>query len=1031
MKKNKGFVYKIIEKRLLVTIIMFMLIIGGLFSYISIPKQHFPEVVLPIATVTVVYPGASAEDMEELVTKKIEDVAMESDGFDSCSSQTFNNVSAVMVKLDMNMTQEEVDDSFDKLRRKINDITPSLPDGVTKVSVDTEVMDTAGLILAVSGEGVSGDELAQRTDELKDRLKIIDGVKKVDVSGKQESEVSIKVDSDKLNNLGLSLAELSKVISAQNSMIPTGTIDVDNSVITVTSSGKFESIEEIKNIVIGSSDTGAISKLSDIANVEIKVPDDSSKFMYNKKDANVISLYFKSGINVVNFGDSIRDTINDFKKTLPDNIKVEEVYFQPDVVGEAVNGFVINLIEAIVLVLVVLMIGMNLRNAIVVSIAIPLIILMNFIVMKLIGIDIQFVSLAALIVVLGMMVDNAIVVSDSIQTRLDNDESGDRISAVVKGTNDVIVPVFISMLTTVSAFLSLMTLSGAYKQLISSLPIVIIVCLVSSFIVSVFVTPLMSYFFLRKSDEKKKGGSQKLTELYDRVFQLAFKNKKKAILVAVSIMIVCSLSIIFIDMQVIPKAFKDVITIEITGDNENDIKKTEDVVNQIQKILDKQPEKKYYLSGVGIGVPRYDYSILPKSQLKNVGDIFVRVDLSKSKRFKDTFEMVEYLQKEFDDKVSGGRIVVDELGIMAGTSKPIEMKIYGKDIDDLNEASDKVAELMSSIKGTKNVNMGREISTYNYYINMDTKKLNSLGLMKAEVQNEISIALIGRNISTYRQNGKEYSVILEGDIDSKEKLENFKVKSSILGNKYDLQQFSEVGINSEMSSISRLDGQRGRVVGCYATSGYSDITIQNKLEKMIEETEFPESIRFEKSGMKKDFLEVLESIGGSALVSIFLIFMILIYQFNSIKKSIMVFISVPFGATAGIAALYLTGEKLTFLALIGIASLLGCVLANAIVLIEFINNEKENGSSTEEACKSAGKKRFTPILMSTMTTVLGLIPLAFGGDALFVPMARLMMMGLLVSMIINLILVPIIYCMVDSKEKKNEDAKNNNILAKE
>ncbi|KAF5056866.1 Multidrug resistance protein MdtB [anaerobic digester metagenome] len=268
-------------------------------------------------------------------------------------------------------------------------------------------------------------------------------------------------------------------------MIPIGDIDINDSVMTVNSNGKFESLDEIRNIVIGQSAAGTITRLSDIADIQIQNPEDSAHYTYNKEDANLIALYFDSGINVVNFGDSIRQCIGQYCNYIPSNIQVHEVYFQPDVVSDAVNSFIWNLLESIILVLIVVMLGMNFRNGLVVSVAIPLSILINFVVMKLMGTEIQFVSLAALIIVLGMLVDNAIVISDAIQTNLDI--GMERKSAVIEGTKKMIMPVFISMLTTVSAFASLLALSGAYRQLAFTLPVVIITCLVASFFVSIAV----------------------------------------------------------------------------------------------------------------------------------------------------------------------------------------------------------------------------------------------------------------------------------------------------------------------------------------------------------------------------------------------------------------------------------------------------------------------------------------------------------------------------------------------------------------
>nr|WP_314465371.1 efflux RND transporter permease subunit [uncultured Clostridium sp.] len=1010
-----GYVGIIIKKKFIVLIVIVMIAVSGIFSYLSIPKQHFPEVVLPVAAVSVVYPGASAEDMEALVTKKLEEVIRETEGFDSCTSTTMNSVSTVMVSLSMDISQKAVNENFDDLRNRLEDLKASLPAGVTSVTLDTDIMDTAGMIVAVTGKGVSGDELAERTDDLKNRLKLLNGVRKVEVYGQQNSEVAIHVDADRLNALNVSLAEIGNMIGAQNSIIPTGTIDVGDSVMTVNSNGKFESLDEIKNIVIGQSEKGCVIRLSDIADIQIKKPDDSPHYTYNKEEANLVALYFNSGINVVDFGDTIRQCIDQYRSSVPSDILVNEVYFQPDVVSDAVDNFLVNLLESILLVLIVVMLGMNFRNGLIVSIAIPLSILINFIVMKIMGTQIQFISLAALIIVLGMLVDNAIVISDAIQTKLD--QGKDRASAAIEGTQEMVVPVFISMLTTVSAFASLLALTGAYRQLAFTLPVVIITCLVSSFLVSILITPLFSYLFLRPA-RVKKDGSQKLVAVYDCLFEKAFRHKKRTIVIALIFMLLCGLTIPAIDMQVIPKADKDVVTIDLRGSDENDLERTETVIRQIEEVLDEQPETSYYLSGIGTGIPRYDYSVMPKSTGNNVGDIFVKINLPKGGRFKETHEMVDFLQSELDSKIGGGTVLVDELGIIAFTSKPLEMKVYSEDLDDLNQAAETVAGLMRQLDGTKYIDAGQEIPTYHYYVDMDTKKLNSLGLTKTEVQNELSIALMGRDLSIYRDQGKEYDINLDSTINDQNSLKNYRIKSSTSMNKYALQQFAKLELNPEITTITRIDGRRGRAVGCYYLSKYSDITLQTKLEKMLETIKFPDGVTLEKSGMKHDFMDILTSIAGVAILSMAVIFMILLFQFNSIRIPLLIFISVPFGVLSGVAGLFLTGERLTFFALLGAVSLLGCVLANAIVLVEFIKAERASGTPLDEACRAAGQRRFRPILMSTMTTVLGLIPLGFGEDALFIPMARLMMVGLTVAMITNLVLVPILFDMIERKKEK-------------
>ncbi len=1014
MDNNNSFAARVLQRRTLIIIMMIMCFVGGLVCYITVPKQHFPKVIVPVGLIKVIYPGATAEQIEQTVAEDVEHAVMEMDGFDHCDTTILDNGFGIVAVLDMDLSQQEVDDSFDDLRKRLNAL--ELPSGVTSITVDDDIMEISEAVYAMTGENISNDELSQRCSELADELRAVNGVRKVKLFGDIHSRVKITVDTDKLNNQPVSMAEIAAVIQNQNSAIPTGSIKVNGEEIDVTTSCRFDSLKEIEDLVINITDDGVVTTLGDVADIRMELPDDEEYFIYNKQNATVIGVYFTEGLNTVDVGKRVDKVIAEYTKTLPDNILLSPIALQSEDVEKSVNDFIINLIESIVLVILVIMVGMNFRNAFVVSFAIPLAIFANFIGMKLFGLDIQFVSLAALIVVLGMLVDNAIVVSDAVQKNLDN--GMDRKQAVIEGSQSVIVPVFISMLTTIAGFASLFTLPGAYHQLAFTFPSVIVISLIASFLVSVFVTPLMSLLFLRKTPEKE-GKEELPVKIYNKIFGFAMKNRFITILAAVLFFAVCSIALLRIDFQVKPKAFKDVVTIEVNSDSE-DMAKTRKMIDDIQLILDEQPETKYYLSCVGGGIPRYDYAIMPKNESKEIGDIYVKIDLDKSKRFKYTWQMVDFLQSELSKRVGGGMILVDEIDIFKLTSKPVEVKLKGNDLEDLNEAEAMVNDILGSMDGAKGVNNNGQLSTYDYFVDVDDLKINTIGLFRAEAQNELSLALMGRKISSFKNGSHEYPIVLDSNIENETQLKEFKIKASTTKTKHPLRQFADVSLKTEVSKITHINGVRGRTVGCYNSSTVSNISMQNELQDKLDKMDLPEGVTVEYTGERKDFMELAMDIIKAAVISLFLILVILLIQFSSIKKVLLVFISIPFGAMSGIAFLYLTGQKLTFFALIGSISLLGCVLANAIVLVDYIDNQIAEGMSVREACITAGAQRFRPIRMSTMTTVLGLAPLALFGDALFVPMASLMIAGLFVAMIINLVMVPMIYDTIYNKNKKAE-----------
>ncbi len=1008
----------LIKRRTVIFIILIAIVIGGIFSYMTLPRSSFPKVDLPMATVTVIYPGATSEEVEKEITKKVENKCQSVTGYDSSTSQSMTNASVVSVMFDKNISEDDLDMDIIELRRKMTELLDELPSGVTSISVDANAMDTASLVMAVTGnDSVSNDVLSQSATNLSDRLKQIDGVSQIKILGNNDSEVSVTVDAQKLNSLDLSLYEITSIISADNAILPIGNMKVEGNEIAVTTSGRYESIEEIENILISSSEDGTLVRLSDIADIEIKEPDDGAYYMVDKEKSILVALYFKDDLNVVSKANEVEDAIAGFSDTLSENITVNEVYFQSDDVKDDINNFIVNLIEAIVIVMLVVMIGMNRRNGIIVSIALPIIIFATFIMMKVFGVNLHFVSLAALIMVLGMLVDNSIVVSDSIQTYLDT--GMDRLEACKKGVSTVLLSVFLSMITTVTAFASMFTLTGTYKQVAFAIPAIAVISIVTSFLVSVFVTPVFCYLFLKPVWERGKGkkpqeGERISVILYKSLFNLVFKHKIKAIGISFAALALFGIIATLSSTQLLPKSNKEYLLVKITNQTANDLTKTEKIVDQIQSFLIEQPESEMVVSGVGICVPRYNFSVIDRGESDSNGDICVKLDLKKGKRFKKTYQMVNYVQDWLDANVTGADVVTDELGIIPSSEAPVAAYVRGDNMDDVNMVSAQAADILKSMNGIKGVTNDSHYSTYGYYVNIDDNKRNSLGLTTAEIQNELNIAISGRTASVFYRNGKQYDINVKTKLSGTDDLGNYKVKSSG-GNKYMVKQFADIALHAESNTIKHVDGVRGAVVGGYVEEGYGSSSLQTEFEKELEKLDVPDGISFEYKGEKNAGKEATDKIKTAGAISVLIIFLILYLQYSRFRQVLLLFSSVPLGAVTGIATLVILGMQVSFFAELGILSMLGIVLANAIVLVDFINTERRNGAKIDDACRIAGEKRLRPILMSTMTTVLGFLPLAMSGQTLFVGMSILLMAALTICMVFNLVMVPTIYSIIEQE----------------
>lgn len=997
------------QKGLLITLLCMIMIIGGVY-YVELPKASFPKVTIPSAAVTAIAPGLTSEEIESEVTKKIENAVMDITGFKESSSSSMNNASSVVIRLKNSLSDEEVNNSFIELRQKMEAIKSELPATVSSITVNTDLVGSASLILAVSSDNVSNDELSERAIELQDKLKQIKGVSKVKVLGNSKSEISIVVNSVKLNQTNLSLTEIVQKISANNSITPIGSVSLeDDNSISVNTSGRYSNMEQIENIIIGSTEQDTLIRLKDIADIAYKDVDDNPYYLFNGTKSVTVALYFHEGLNVVSLGDETRQTVEDFKAKLPETIKVNEVYFQSDDVKFDIDNFVINLLEAVVIVMAIVMVGMNLRNGIVVALAIPLSIFASFIVMKLVGEEIHFMSLTALIMVLGMLGDSSIVVSDNIQTYID---SGiDKLEACIKGTKEVALSVFLSMVTAVMTFASMLTLSGVNRQVIIAIPVVIISCLVLSFIIAIFVAPMLCYIFLKHTNKSKKKKDGISLRLYNVVSEYTFRHKRLTIFVAIGITILFGIIMTNSTMDIMPKVNKEYVLIDIQNYQQDNFKQTEKLVSNVQNIINAQPETVSYYSGVGIGIPSYSFAVSEKGASDGTGDIVVKIDLKKGGRFKTTAEIVAFLQKEINASVSDAQVVVNQIGIIPDTGAPIGVNVYGDDMESMNEATSQITSILDGIEGVTSVTSDSYYSTNEYLINMNDTKMNSMGLLKSSIQNELNIAVSGRTAATSYDNGKEYNINVKSDISGTDALENYKAKSST-GAKYMMKQFSDFDLSSRSNTIKHINGQRVITIGGYVQYGYNAGQLQSKFVKAIKNIETPDGVIVDTTP-SEDAAEAMGAMGIAGALSMAVIFFILYLQFKSIKHLLLIFSSLPLGVTSGMAAVYLSGYDLSFFVTLGIVSMLGIALANAIVLVDYINSERKKGLSTSEACTSAGVKRLRAILMSTLTTVLGLIPLAMSGQVLFVPLAILLMAGLTSCMIFNLVMVPLLYSIIE------------------
>jgi len=1003
---EKDLIYAAIKNRKITIFVVILATIFGSYNYYLLPKKETPEIKAPIAIITAQYPGASPEEVEQSVTRKIEDKVVEVPGYQISKSISQHSASIVILELDKDT---DLDKSWSDLRQKMDELSKELSGAVGVIEVTSDVTETAGIIISMSGEGYSYQDLAFYAEMFKKELSRISGIARFEIDGTQDKQINININSSLFNQLDLSMEDITNIIASQNIDIPLGKLKNQGSSMNVSATGSFSTLEAIENTIIMAVD-GSIVRLKDIASISMELDDSQSIVKQNGKNTVLLTGYFKDNKNIVLIGEEVERKIDDLKENLPKDIIFEQVLFQPKDVSASVNNFIINLVQGIFFVIIVVFIGMGIRNAIIVSMAIPLSILITFSVMALWNIQIHQISIAALIIALGMLVDNAIVVSDSIQVRIDGGQ--ERIHACVDGVKEVAIPIFTSTLTTVGAFLPLMLLTGMAGEYIKSVPQIVMISLLSSYGVALMVTPMMAFILFKKREVQVK--EVKIRIFFQSILKKSMKRKKKTIAMAVLALAAALILASTLGLQFFPKADTDMIYIDVSTEKDGNLSKTEAVVEQIEEVLVKNKEVVSYTTAIGEGLPKF-YNTLPiytKSQ--DFAQIMLILDLKLGNRFKTNTDFVNAIQKELDLHVVGAVVTVKELEQADPTGAPIYMRVTGDDLERLEEVASQLKEKLKSMKGTVNVDDDLSDKSYEFNIVIDEVKSSLYGISKYDIQNEISIALRGKKASVLKQGGNEVEIIVNSDIHTKGELENLAIKSPITGKKVVLKEMTEIGLITRIPNIKKYDREMTVSIFSDVESGYSAVKIQNLFIDELQKMNITDvNIHFD--GEKEKIVEYFGDMGILSVFAILIIYGILLLQFNSFIQPFIILVTIPLSVIGSILGLFIFRQHLSFTGLMGIVSLLGIVVNNAIVLIDFINYERKIGKDIDTACREAVEKRFRPIILTTATTVMGLIPLIFSGSELFRPMAISLMFGLMVSTLLTLVIIPVVYSYVESK----------------
>ncbi|HZK40455.1 MAG TPA: efflux RND transporter permease subunit [Atribacterota bacterium] len=1015
-----------------VTILMLFigLILIGLISFQNLGLDLLPDLSFPMSAIMVSYSGVAPQEIENMVTIPLEEVVSTIQGVKNISSYSREGSSIILMEFNWGT---DMDVSALNIREKIDQIKGFLPKDASDpmvIKFDPSLMPI--LVLGMDSEEKDLQKLqGYAEDILKPRLERLEEVASVSIDGGLDREILVSIDNDKLRSNQLSFSQVSAALAGENINLPAGTLREGTINFLIRTLGRFESIQDIGEILI-SNIRGNKVYLADIATVEDTFKDRNSITYVNGKPGIMVSIQKESGKNTVTVAKRVFKELETIRKLLPEDISITPVFDSSEFIKKTISqvGWSV-LYGAILAVLVLFFFLGNLSSTLIIGTAIPISLIFTFALFYFYNLTLNMMTLGGLALGVGMMVDNSIVVLENIFRYR---EMGTDIKESARlGASEVGTAISASTFTTVAVFLPILYIQGMVKELFGSMGLTITFSLLTSLLVALTLIPMLSSKLLRfkVKDNNPSASKESLVqdslgqggrlfnfvrEEYSRLIGWSLRHRGIVFVMAVIIFVGSVMLIPFVGTEFMPSSDQGQFNINITLPTGTNLDTTREVVSEVEKIASEIPEIKSMLTTAGAGSGGMGFS----TDGGNSGTIMVNL-VEQSKRDRKTAQVINELRQKIGT-YPDAKISFSEQGFSFSSGSDLEVRISGDSLDELENIANKILMSISEVEGMYDVKSSVEDVRPELHVNIDREKANLYGLNTAQIASTVHNALLGTVASIYQEKGDQIDIRIrldEEDRNSIEEVKNLLISSST-GLQIPLKEIAEVTVGFGPKGIDRQNQQRivsvtgnisGRVLGKVIQDA------QQQLDKLV----LPEGYRYEFVGAQQQMQESFGSLALALIIAVLLVYMIMAAQFESLITPLAVMFSVPFSLIGVILALILTGKSMNVMSYIGIIMLVGIVVNNSIVLIDYINILRKKGTERNEAIILGGETRLRPILMTMLTTVLALVPMALGtgeGAELRAPMAITIIGGLTSSTFLSLIIVPIFYTFLDDISQK-------------
>lgn len=995
-----------IRHKQIVYFFIIAIITGGLWSYFHLGRSEDPDFTIRQAVVTAAWPGASAQQITQQVTDPLEKKLQDTKGLDYIKSFTHDGKTVIYVNLKDSVPKEEMQTRWHEIRNLVNDEWGSLPSGVMGPYINDRFDDVYGSIYAVTGDGFSYEEKRKYAENIRRRLTGVEDVQKVELLGVQKQEIYVEMDQNKLASFGIRPSDVFAMLQQQGAMMPAGMIHTDSRNVAIRVEGLLDTVESLKELPIHVGERSF--HLGDVASVTQMYADPETSLMYfNGKPAVGIAVSMAPGGNNLVLGKNLEREIEKEKAELPAGLDIEQVADQPSVVNDSIHEFTKSLLEAIVIVMAASFLSLGFWSGIVLALCIPVVVCASFIYMKWQGIDLHIVSLGTLIVSLGLLVDDAIIVIEMMQVKLE--EGMDRLAAAQAAYKGCAKPMLAGTLITAAGFIPVGFAAGQTAEYVGAFFWVIASTLLLSWVASIFVSPVLGYRFIRvKAGEKKSAFADRAYRLFYKAIAWCIRFKKTVIIGTAAIFAGTVALIPFVNQEFFPDSVRPEIILDVNLPSGASIKETKEVMAGIADNLYGDDRVSSFSTYVGDSAPRFILLFDPLAPEDSHGQMIL---VARDSKVRDSLrdDTLAFIAEQYPDARAHARLITTG----PPAEYPIMLRLSGKNVEDTAKFAKEAAALVSQYPGMKNVSMDWPEETPVVRLKIDQDKVRKLGGDNYSISRDLYVKLSGYKVAESYQGNQLVPISFRLEGSNAARLADLSSLPVHVGSgRYvPLGEIADISYENETSTIWRRDLHptitiRGEAGGDKTADSVVNELYDRTLKDFREH--LPDGYTLEKGGAIENSEKSVQYLAAPVPIMIFLILMILMFELDKIPLMVIAGITGPLGLIGAILSLFLTRQPMGFVSIVGMLALSGMVVRNSIILLDQIRQHLVDGKKPYDAVIESAALRFRPIMLSSVTDVLGFVPLI--PSPFWRPLAVSFIGGLLLATAIGLLVVPALYC---------------------